>query len=214
MIRVMLADDQALVRQGIESLLSLSEEVEVVAEAANGEQVLQQIAGVQPDVLLLDIRMPVMDGIATLQALNAMRSTVPVLMLTTFDDHNTILAALQAGAKGYLLKDVSLDTLVAGIQTLAAGDTLFQPALSQTLVESLRHQSTGADTAPVVEPVSAKEREVLRLMAAGLSNNDIATATCKSVGTVKNQVSAILAKLAVRDRTRAVLKAIELGLLD
>lgn len=214
MIKVMLADDQALVRQGIESLLSLSQNVTVVGQAANGADVLAQIEEVKPDVLLLDIRMPVMDGISTLKALAEAGSAVPVLMLTTFDDHDTILDTLKAGAKGYLLKDVSLETLVAAIEELAGGGSLIQPALTETLMKGLSRTTPKAQPEPLAEPISDKEKEVLRLMAAGLSNQEIASAMFKSVGTVKNQVSAILAKLAVRDRTRAVLKAIEMGLLD
>ena len=210
----MLADDQALVRQGIESLLSLSQNVTVVGQAANGAEVLSQIDVVKPDVLLLDIRMPVMDGISTLRALAEAGSAVPVLMLTTFDDHDTILDTLKAGAKGYLLKDVSLETLVAAIEELAGGGSLIQPALTETLMKGLSRTTPKAQPEPLAEPISDKEKEVLRLMAAGLSNQEIASAMFKSVGTVKNQVSAILAKLAVRDRTRAVLKAIEMGLLD
>ncbi len=214
MIKVMLADDQALVRQGIESLLSLSQNVTVVGQAANGADVLAQIDVVKPDVLLLDIRMPVMDGISTLRALAEAGSAVPVLMLTTFDDHDTILDTLKAGAKGYLLKDVSLETLVAAIEELAGGGSLIQPALTETLMKGLSRTTPKTQPEPLAEPISDKEKEVLRLMAAGLSNQEIASAMFKSVGTVKNQVSAILAKLAVRDRTRAVLKAIEMGLLD
>lgn len=214
MIRVMLADDQALVRQGIESLLSLSENVTVVGQAANGAEVLEKIGEIKPDVLLLDIRMPVMDGISTLKALTESGSDIPVLMLTTFDDHDTILDTLKAGAKGYLLKDVSLETLVSAIEELAKGGSLIQPALTETLMKGLSRHAGAGSAEPLAEPLSDKEKEVLRLMAAGLSNQEIASAMYKSVGTVKNQVSAILAKLMVRDRTRAVLKAIEMGLLD
>ncbi|WP_414830405.1 response regulator [Alteromonas sp. H39] len=214
MIKVMLADDQALVRQGIESLLSLSENVTVVGQAANGAEVLERINTLQPDVLLLDIRMPVMDGIRTLKALSEAGCQIPVLMLTTFDDHDTVLDTLKAGAKGYLLKDVSLETLVTAIEELASGGSLIQPALTETLMKGLSRQAPIDANDVLIEPISDKEKEVLRLMAAGLSNQEIASAMFKSVGTVKNQVSAILAKLAVRDRTRAVLKAIELGLLD
>ena len=214
MIKVMLADDQALVRQGIESLLSLSEKVTVVGQAANGAEVLERINTLQPDVLLLDIRMPVMDGISTLKALAESGCQIPVLMLTTFDDHDSVMDTLKAGAKGYLLKDVSLETLVAAIEELAGGGSLIQPALTETLMKGVSRQAPVDTSDALVEPISDKEKEVLRLMAAGLSNQEIASAMFKSVGTVKNQVSAILAKLAVRDRTRAVLKAIELGLLE
>lgn len=208
----MLVDDQLLVRQGIESLLGLSERINVVGMAADGEEALAMLDSLSVDVMLLDIRMPKMDGIATLDALSRSGRMLPVLMLTTFDDHESILNALKAGAQGYLLKDVSLESLVNAIETLAKGGNLIQPALTDSLVKRLG--AGDARPAKLAEPVSIKEREILRLMAAGMSNQEIAEVTHKSVGTVKNQVSALLGKLAARDRTRAVLKAIEMGLLD
>ncbi|GGW75278.1 response regulator [Alteromonas halophila] len=211
-INVMLVDDQLLVRQGIESLLQLSENIEVVGVATNGEEALMMLPNLAVDVLLLDIRMPKMNGIAVLEALSKRDKMLPVLMLTTFDDHDSILNALRAGARGYMLKDVSLESLVAAIETLAAGGNLIQPALTDSLLRRLKSDHVPSDT--LTEPVSVKEREILRLMAAGMSNQEIAEATHKSLGTVKNQVSGLLGKLGARDRTRAVLKAIEHGLLD
>ena len=208
----MLVDDQLLVRQGIESLLGMSENINVVGMAADGEEALKLLDSLEVDVMLLDIRMPKMDGIATLQALNQTQRMLPVLMLTTFDDHDCILNALKAGARGYLLKDVSLESLVAAIETLAKGGNLIQPALTDSLIK--RIGSVDPTLPKLAEPISVKEREILRLIAAGMSNQEIAEATYKSVGTVKNQVSTLLGKLGVRDRTRAVLKAIEMGLLD
>ncbi|MCC2618045.1 response regulator transcription factor [Aestuariibacter halophilus] len=212
MIRVMLVDDQALVRGGICSLLSLAESIDVVAQAGDGQQALEQLAAADVDVILMDIRMPVMDGIETVKALQQQAGAPPVIMLTTFDDHQLVLDAIQAGAKGYLLKDVSLETLVDSIKQVAEGSTLIQPAITERVLQGLRNPEV-TSAAPAIEPLSEKEKGVLRLMASGYSNREIAQATFKSEGTVKNQVSTILAKLGSRDRTQAVLKAIEWGLL-
>lgn len=215
MIKLMLVDDQQLLRQGIASLLGLSEQVELIAQAADGEQALNWLSanpGVV-DVILMDIRMPRMDGIQTLTAMVEQGITTPVIILTTFDDHELLLKALKAGAKGYLLKDVSLESLVAGIEAVHRGETLIQPAITSTLIDSLKGLKSDFQYYQQPEAISDKELEILRLMAAGCSNKEIAQSLFKSEGTVKNQVSNLLAKLGVRDRTRAVLRAIELGLI-
>lgn len=212
-IRVLLVDDQMLVRQGIQSLLGLSASIEVVGQAQDGEEALSKLESLDVDVILLDIRMPRMDGIATLKALAERENAPPALMLTTFDDHETVLDTLKAGAKGFLLKDVSLEVLVEAIETIAAGGNLIQPAVTASLIKGVNEMAQTFDSAVSPEALSDKEREVLRLMAAGLSNQEIASAMYKSLGTVKNQVSTVLAKMGVRDRTRAVLKAIENGLI-
>ncbi len=208
-IRLIVIDDQTLVRQGIISLLQLDAEIEVVAEASDGSAVVTLVQQYQPDLLLMDIRMPQVNGIEALQLLQQAGLRVPVLMLTTFDDHQQVLTAMLAGARGYLLKDVALDVLLQAIRTVAAGGSLLQPALTDRILQSRQGNDAPQDT----ESLSPKELEVLRLLAAGFSNREIANAVFKSEGTVKNQVSAILAKLGVRDRTKAVLKAIDLGLL-
>jgi len=208
-IRLIVIDDQTLVRQGIISLLQLDAEIAVVAEAADGSDVVGLVQQFQPDVLLMDIRMPLVNGIDALRLLQQAQLRVPVLMLTTFDDHQQVLEAMVAGARGYLLKDVALDVLLQAIRTVAAGGSLLQPALTDRILQA-RSAATGPNDA---ESLSPKELEVLRLLAAGFSNREIAAAVFKSEGTVKNQVSAILSKLGVRDRTKAVLKAIDLGLL-
>ncbi len=213
MLKVLLVDDQTLVRQGITSLLALSEEVQVVAQADDGEQVVALVNEHLPDVILMDIRMPRVNGIDAVKALHQAGLTTPVIMLTTFDDHQLVMAALQAGAKGYLLKDVSLDILVTGIKDVAAGKTLIQPSITEKVLQGLQGLSTDFESFSEPEPLSEKEQEILRLMAAGCSNREIALAMHKSEGTVKNQVSTILAKMGVRDRTRAVLKAIESGII-
>lgn len=211
--KLLLVDDQTLVRQGIKSLLALSDEVEVVAEAEDGEPVRSMVTEYQPDVILMDIRMPKMNGIEAVKDLMANNCQTPVLMLTTFDDHKLVLDAVQAGAKGYLLKDVSLESLVVAIKEVADGKTSIQPAITEKVLKGLQGISSDFESFQEPEVLSEKEREILRLMAAGYSNREISNAMHKSEGTVKNQVSAILAKMGVRDRTRAVLKAIESGVI-
>ncbi|MFN3601628.1 MAG: response regulator [Dietzia sp.] len=216
MIRVVIADDQPLMRQGLQSLLELSEEVAVVGHAAHGDEALERVAEVAPDVLLLDLRMPVRDGIATLEELRERGSDVSVLVLTTFDDDELVLRALRAGAKGYLLKDVSLDEVVGAIRTLADGGTLFQPALTDRLLRGVASLPPPDDFAhlPVPDPLTPRETEILRLLAGGYTNREIGEALFLAEGTVKNHLSALLAKLGVKDRTRAVLRSLHLGLLS
>lgn len=214
-IRVVVIDDQLLVRAGLISLLQLADNITVIGEAADGESGIAVIEQQRPDVVLMDIRMPGCDGINAIQRLRDAGNSTPVLLLTTFDDHETILQALRAGAKGYLLKDVSLDTLVEAIQRLHAGESWLQPVITNRIVEGLQGLSSGGTfNQAVLEPLSDKELAILQLMAAGLSNHEIAESLFKSTGTIKNQVSTVMAKLGVHDRTRAVLKAIELGLLS
>lgn len=215
MIRVVIADDQTLMRQGLQSLLAMSDDVEVIGHAADGDEALALVAELAPDVLLLDLRMPGRDGIATLEALREAGSDVPVLVLTTFDDDELVLRALRAGAKGYLLKDVTLHELVGAIGVLADGDTLVQPALTARLMQGLGAMPVPDDFAhlPTPEPLTPRETEILRLLASGFSNREIAEALFLAEGTVKNHISTVLAKLGVKDRTRAVLRALHLGLL-
>ncbi|MEC9407001.1 MAG: response regulator transcription factor [Abyssibacter sp.] len=211
-IRVALIDDQTLVRQGIRGLLELSDAVTVVAEAEDGDLAVQLVATHQPDVLLMDMRMPRMNGAEATTALMQAGLAVPVIILTTFDDHDQVLAGIRAGAKGYLLKDVSLENLIRAIESVASGQTMIQPAITEALLKGLTRQGAGTfEASGMPEPLTARETEVLRLMAGGYSNKEIAQALSKSDGTIKNHVSHILAKLGVRDRTRAVLKAIEMN---
>lgn len=215
-IRVAVIDDQTLVRQGIVSLLSLATDLTVVAQAANGAGIVELIAQHQVDVVLMDIQMPQVSGIDALHLLAAAAVPVPVIILTTFDDNERVLQAMQAGARGYLLKDVALELLVDAIHRVHAGGNLVQPGITDKILASfLNRKSATSAPEPLAEldQLSAKELEILRLLATGFSNREIASAVFKSEGTVKNQVSAILAKLGVRDRTKAVLKAIDLGLL-
>ncbi|MCA5893746.1 response regulator transcription factor [Isoptericola sp. NEAU-Y5] len=207
----MLADDQTLVRHGIRSLLEIAGGFDVVAEAEDGEAAVTAVREHAPDVLLLDLRMPGRDGIWALETLRAAGLDVAVLVLTTFDDDALVLRALQAGARGYLLKDVTLEQLADAVRTLAGGATLVQPAVTARLLRAVR-----AGPAPVVAVpagLTEREREVLRLMAQGWSNREIADALYLAEGTVKNHVSNVLLKLGAKDRTRAVLLALQSGLL-
>jgi DNA-binding NarL/FixJ family response regulator len=213
-IRVVVGDDQTLVRQGIRSLLALSDEIDVVAEASNGDEALAMLEAHDVDVLLLDLRMPRRDGIATLEALRERGEHVPVIVLTTFDDDELALQALRAGARGYLLKDVTLDQLEGAIRTVAAGGTLLQPALTDRLLRAVSERGTDVTGIAGPDPLTDRELDTLRLVAAGYSNREIASALHLAPGTVKNHVSNVLLKLGVRDRTRAVLRALDLGLLD
>ncbi len=213
MIGVMVVDDQMLVREGIKSLLALSDKVDVVGEAADGAQAVEKVEECQPDVILMDIRMPILSGIDAVKALKARKCDIPVIMLTTFDDHKTVLESVQEGAKGYMLKDVSLETLVSAIETVYRGETLIQPSITQRVLQGLKGVQHDFESYETPESLSEKEIEILRLMATGCSNKEISEAMFKSEGTVKNQVSNVLSKLGVRDRTRAVVKAIELGVI-
>jgi len=205
-IKVALVDDQDLVRQGIAGLLSLDENIAISWHATNGEHALEQLQQSQPDVLLLDIRMPKMNGIELVKKLRKQGNSLPVLMLTTFDDSELFMQSLQAGANGFLLKDVSLEKLVSAIETLAQGGFVAEPVVMKQL-------NKGIDIAPLVEKLSTKELQVLKLMAGGFSNKEIAESIFLAAGTVKNHVSSILSKLNTRDRTRAVLIALNHGIV-
>lgn len=213
MIRVVLVDDQTLVRQGIRSLLELSDNIRVIAEAADGKQAVELIPRIAPDVVLMDMRMPVMSGLEALQYMAEQGTLKPTIILTTFDDDQLVLAGLKAGARGYLLKDVSLDQLVDAIQTVAGGGSLVQPAVTQRLLSGLEGMHNDFTSLDRPDPLTERETEILRLMAGGYSNKEIANSLGVAEGTVKNHVSNILSKLGVRDRTRAVLKAFELKLV-
>jgi DNA-binding NarL/FixJ family response regulator len=210
-IKVMLVDDQNLVRKGVRSLLELSEEIEVVAEAADGAEAIRMIPEVRPDVVLLDMRMPGLSGLDVLRQLSATQALPPTIILTTFDDDELVLAGIQSGARGYLLKDVALADLVSAIRTVAEGGTIVKPAVTQRLLKGLANLQNDFSSLDQPDPLTDRETEILRLMAGGYSNKEIANSLGVAEGTVKNHVSNILSKMGVRDRTRAVLKAFELG---
>ena len=212
-ISVCLVDDQTLVRQGIRSLLELSDDIRVAAEAADGAQAVEVIPQAKPDVVLLDMRMPGMSGLDVLNALAAKNELPPTIILTTFDDDQLVLAGLKAGARGYLLKDVSLEQLVDAVKTVADGGSLVAPVVTQRLLSGLERMHNEFVSLERPDPLTDRETEILRLMAGGYSNKEIANSLTVAEGTVKNHVSNILSKLGVRDRTRAVLKAFEIGIV-
>ncbi len=211
MIRVMLVDDQNLVRKGVRSLLELSEEIEVVAEAADGAEAIRMVPEIRPDVVLLDMRMPGLSGLDVLRDLAGKDQLPPTIILTTFDDDELLLAGIQAGARGYLLKDVSLADLVNAIRKVAEGGSIVKPAVTQRLLKGLEKLHNEFSSLDRPDPLTERETEILRLMDGGYSNKEIANSLGVAEGTVKNHVSNILSKMGVRDRTRAVLKAFELG---
>jgi DNA-binding NarL/FixJ family response regulator len=211
-IRVALVENETLVREGLRRVLELDDAIEVAAEARDGVEALAVIERTRADVVLLDVRMPRLDGIAVLEKLRESGDPSRCIVLTTFDDADAFLAAVRAGARGYLLKDASPAELGEAIRAVSAGGTWFKPAVSDAVLRGLSslQPSGGGDT---TEELTARELEVLRLLAGGYSNREIGGALGVAERTVKNHVAAILAKLWVRDRTRAVLKALSLGLL-
>ena len=213
-IRVVIADDQALFREGLRTLLSTRSEVEVVGEAANGLEALAMVALQQPAAVLMDLQMPVMDGIQATLRMRERHPDVPVLVLTTFDDDASLFGALRAGAAGYLLKDVSSDTLVGAIQAATRGESFLQSTVTGRVVAAFARlmEGGGVRAEALVLPLSPREREILALLGTGASNKEIADRLCLAEGTVKNHVTNILTKLDVRDRTQAALRARQLGL--
>lgn len=212
MIRVVLADDHALLRQGVRGLLELTREVEVVAEVETGLDALAQIRAHRPNVALLDVRMPGLSGVEVVTELRKTGDETPVVLLTTFDDDSALLAGVRAGISGFLLKDVAVETLLAALKTASSGGTLILPAVTERAARYLAEQPK-FEASEWPDKLTPRETEVLRMMAGGYSNREIATALGTSEGTVKNQASSVLGKLGVRDRTRAVFKALELGWL-
>lgn len=225
MIRIVLVDDQTLIRQGIQTLLELEPDLKVVGVAGNGREALAVVERSQPDVVLMDVRMPELDGVAATRQLVAANPGLGVIILTTFDDDEYIFEGLKAGARGYLLKDISSDEMAAAIRTVAAGQALIQPSIARKVVAEFgRLASRPAEAPPapsgrpglspaLESPLTERELEVLHGLAAGLSNREIADKLVITEGTVKNHVSSLLGKLDVRDRTQAVLKAQALRLL-
>ena len=214
-VRVLLADDQALFREALATLLGARPEVQVVGEAGDGFQALHRSAELRPDVVLMDLHMPVLDGIAATRRLRVEQPGTRVLALTTFDDDEDVFAALRAGAVGYLLKDVTSDRLVEALLAAARGESVLQPSVAARVVA--RFAGMPEDAAPrpqpLVVPLSDRELEVLRLLGNGCSNREIATSLFLAEGTVKNHVTNVLAKLGARDRTQAALRGRALGLV-
>jgi len=211
MIRVLIVEDQTLVREGIEKLLNLAADITVVERAIDGEDGLQKLRQSSPDVVLLDVRMPKVTGIEFLESLQKAGDPTPTILLTTFDDDAALLKGIRLGARGYLLKDVSLKKLTEAIRLVAGGGTMISPVVTERLRRGLKTAPLSVSPDDDEEELTPRETEILRLMTGGYSNREIASALALSEGTVKNYVSNILGKLGVRDRTRAVLKAIEKG---
>lgn len=213
MTRVIVVDDQALVREGIRALLQVAG-IDVVAEAEDGRVALAAIAEHPVDVVLMDLRMPRRDGIWALEQLRAQDSQVPVLVLTTFDDDELVLQALRAGARGYLLKDVTVEQLARAVRILEGGGTLISPSVTDALLRAIRSGPAPAeDRAVPIQALTDREIDVLRLLAEGYSNREVAELLHLAEGTVKNHISMILQKLGARDRTNAVLRALREGVL-
>lgn len=207
MIRIFIADDQALVRQGIRALLQTDPEFVVAGESPSGSATVATVSRAAVDVLLLDVRMPDKNGIEVIRELSEKGELPPTLILTTFDDDAAVIDGIRSGARGFLLKDASFEQLANAIRALASGATAFQPATAERLFHAPPARQTDHDE------LTDRETEVVRLMAGGFSNKEIAHALGTAEGTIKNHVSNILAKLGARDRTRAVLRALERGLL-
>lgn len=214
-VRVLLVDDQALFREALATLLATHDAIEVVGEAGNGDEAIRQAAELTPDVVLMDLRMPVLDGVAATRRLRTDHPGIGIIALTTFDDDENVFAALRAGALGYLLKDVSSARLIEAVLAAARGESVLQPSVAAKVVaQFVRLPSTSAPAPqPLVVPLSDRELEVLRLLATGHSNREIATTLHLAEGTVKNHVTGVLSKLNARDRTQAALRARSLGLL-
>lgn len=213
MIRVCLVEDQTLVREGIRSLLALSSEIKIVGEAGDGEEAIQVITRTRPDVVLLDMKLPRRSGLDVLRELKQREQLPPTLILTTFDDDEIVLNGIREGARGFLLKDVTLKQLIGAIRTLDSGGTLFQPGVTERVARGVKETAAAIPALDPMDPLTEREVQVLRLVAGGYSNQEIAAALGVAEGTLKNHVSSILSKMGVRDRTRAALKAIERGLI-
>ena len=214
-IRLLLVDDQRLMREGLRMLLELESGLEIVGEAGDGQAALQAYETLQPDVVLMDVSMPGMDGVEATWRLRERWPDARIVILTTFDDDEYVFEGLRAGAQGYLLKDVSGHDLAEAVRTVAAGGALIEPSVARKVVAEFARMAPPArasDTG-LPEPLSEREREILNLLAQGLSNREIAARLNLAQGTVKNYVTTILQKLGVRDRTQAALRARELGLL-
>ena len=210
MIRILLVDDQTLFREGLATLLSVHDGLEVVGEAENGREALRKARELRPDVILMDLRMPEMGGAAATREIMSWSSPPGILVLTTFDDDDDVFEALRAGAAGYLLKDSPSERLLDAIRSVAAGEPFLQPSITAKLLAQLQRQSPQS-TVEQPAALSERELEILKLLAQGLPNKSIASRLHLADGTVKNYVTSILTKLDVKDRTQAALKARELG---
>lgn len=215
MIKILIVDDQALFREGLRTLLSTQVDFELVGEASNGEEALRLAVHTHPDVILMDLRMPVLDGVSATRRLQSQLPECKVIVLTTFDDDETVFEGLRAGAVGYLLKDVSSEKLYEAIRAAARGEYFLQPSITAKVMTEFARISRPAPTLtePLPEQLTLREMEILRMVATGASNKEIADTLVIAEGTVKNHLTSILGKLNVKDRMNAVLKAREIGLI-
>jgi DNA-binding NarL/FixJ family response regulator len=214
-VSVLLVDDQPLFREGLRTLLSVEPGIEVLGEAGDGEAAVQQARCLRPQVVLMDMRMPVLNGVEATRRLRAETPESRVIVLTTFDDDEEVFDALRAGAVGYLLKDATRDKLVEAIRSAARGESFLQPSVAAKVVAEFSRLAPGRPVAPatLVEPLSERELEVLRCLGQGMSNKEIAAELGIAEGTAKNHMTNILGKLGVLDRTQAALRARDLGLV-
>jgi DNA-binding NarL/FixJ family response regulator len=213
-IRVLLADDQAMVRAGFRMILETQPDIEVVGEAANGEQAADSARRLRPDVVLMDIQMPDGDGLtATRRITEAGEPHSRVVILTTFERDEYVFEALQSGASGFLLKNAPPEELLHAVRVVAAGDALLAPSVTRTLIEQFARRAVRPDTGARLETLTGREREVLVMLARGKSNAELAAELVVSEGTIKTHVSSVLGKLGVRDRVQAVVLAYESGLV-
>lgn len=214
MIKVVIADDQTLFRQGLRTLLSVQTDIEVVGEASNGVEALRLIADHMPDVVLMDVEMPILDGVAATRRIRQEYPACQVIILTTFDNDDYVFEGLRAGALGYLLKDSPADKLVDAIRIASHGESFLQPSIATRVVsEFSRLAEIAQHRQPLTDPLTPRETEILRLIAQGMTNIEIAQRLVITEGTVKNHVTAILSKLEVEDRSQAALRGKTLGLL-
>ena len=215
MIRILIADDQALFREGLKTLLTTQPDFLLVGEAGNGEEALKLSVQTHPDIVLMDLRMPILDGVNATRRMTSQLPGSKVIVLTTFDDDETVFDELRAGAVGYLLKDVSSEKLFEAIRAAAKGEYFLQPSITTKVITEFTRIShpSPADVTPLPEPLTARELDIIRLVATGASNKEIAEKLVIAEGTVKNHITSILGKMNVKDRMNAVIKGRELGLL-
>lgn len=214
-IKILLVDDQSLFREGLRTLLSVQSDFEISGEASNGEEAIRMALQLKPDVILMDLRMPVMDGVKATERLKTVSPSSRVIVLTTFDDDELVFDGLRAGAIGYLLKDVSSSKLFDAIRAASNGEYFLLPSITAKVITEFARipRPVTVHSDEVIEPLSPRENEILRLVATGDSNKEIAEKLVISEGTVKNHLSNILAKLGAKDRLQAVIRARELGIL-
>jgi len=212
-IRVLLVDDQPLVRAGLRRILEVDESLLVAGEAENGQQAVQQTRALRPDVVLMDIRMPILDGIEATKRITEVGAPTRVVMLTTFGLDELVVAAFRAGASGFVLKEAPPEDIIEAVHIVARGDALVAPAVTRALLDELHRRPPRAELAARITDLTPREREVLELLARGLSNAEIAAELVLGEGTVKTHVAHVLTKLRVRDRVQAVVLAYEAGIV-